>query len=361
MSVYPGSLDSFVAKVAHVDLYRAAHMNAVQGAIEAVEGELGTDPAGSAADLKTRLAVRIADDGKLKQPQQLVTVGKSNADYTTIQAAINSITDAAEAKPYTVLVAPGKYAEQVTAKDYVMIIGTDPLSTIICPDASSARGITVPDGVTTYIANLTSRPTGDETQGLHIAGTARVFHCDFYGTYSSIQMSGGTLTADFIRSYSEGFKIESKETTVEIRNSYFYRQYGPTVTLYYDSFIAYNCDFHGDNEALEFSGGSPEFYNCSIRPGKEAAKLYGDCSPKFSNCVLIASGTNKHALTLSNSGCTVTLTNCKIVKSGTAYAIYASQAATDVKVALCAMNTALHANCNNLIATPYNVIDAGID
>lgn len=66
MSVYPGDLDEFPTRAAHVDTYDAQDMNDVQTAIAAVEAELGTDPAGSAADLKTRLAVVLNNDGTLK-------------------------------------------------------------------------------------------------------------------------------------------------------------------------------------------------------------------------------------------------------------------------------------------------------
>ena len=57
-------------------------------------------------------------------PERIVRVAKSGGDYTTIQAAINSITDAAVDKRYAVRVYPGNYAEAVTMKDYVDIIGT---------------------------------------------------------------------------------------------------------------------------------------------------------------------------------------------------------------------------------------------
>ena len=132
MSVYPGVLDSFVAKTDGLtQIIYAAHVNALQQAVVAIETELGTDPAGSLADLKTRLAVRIANDGKLKQPQQLVTVGKTNSDYTTITAALASISDAAANKIYTVLVFPGQYNEGIILKDYVDIVAIDPNSTTI--------------------------------------------------------------------------------------------------------------------------------------------------------------------------------------------------------------------------------------
>ena len=63
--------------------------------------------------------------------QQEVTVAKSGAEYTTIMAAINSISDAASDKIYTVLVSPGEYDEAITLKNYVNIVAVDPSATKI--------------------------------------------------------------------------------------------------------------------------------------------------------------------------------------------------------------------------------------
>lgn len=63
---YPGTLDNFTPKVDNVDSIMAADINELQTAIEAIETELGTDPAGSAADLKTRLAKALSDAGDLE-------------------------------------------------------------------------------------------------------------------------------------------------------------------------------------------------------------------------------------------------------------------------------------------------------
>jgi hypothetical protein len=62
---YPSTIDSFSTKVDSVDSYLAAHMNAVQTANVAIETELGTDPAGTATDLKTRLAKSLSGAGLL--------------------------------------------------------------------------------------------------------------------------------------------------------------------------------------------------------------------------------------------------------------------------------------------------------
>jgi hypothetical protein len=53
----------------------------------------------------------------------IVVVAKSGGDYTTITAALNSITDANYDNPYLVYVAPGIYTERVTMKSYVDIEG----------------------------------------------------------------------------------------------------------------------------------------------------------------------------------------------------------------------------------------------
>ena len=48
-----------------------------------------------------------------------------------IQAALDSITDAAEDNPYLVRVMPGKYEEKVTLKPYVTVDGSGPNLTVI--------------------------------------------------------------------------------------------------------------------------------------------------------------------------------------------------------------------------------------
>jgi hypothetical protein len=63
---YPGSLDNFTPKVDSVDDVMAADVNELQTAIEAIETELGIDPAGSATDLVTRLALAMNSAGYVK-------------------------------------------------------------------------------------------------------------------------------------------------------------------------------------------------------------------------------------------------------------------------------------------------------
>lgn len=63
---YPSTVDSYTAKTDGVDHVLAAHVNTLQTSVVAIETELGTDPAGSVPDVKTRLAVSHDDAGNLR-------------------------------------------------------------------------------------------------------------------------------------------------------------------------------------------------------------------------------------------------------------------------------------------------------
>lgn len=65
-SVWPSALDTFTAKTDGVDDILAAHMNAVQDGVSALETELGTGGLkGTLTSLTARLAVGIAADGTI--------------------------------------------------------------------------------------------------------------------------------------------------------------------------------------------------------------------------------------------------------------------------------------------------------
>jgi hypothetical protein len=63
--------------------------------------------------------------------ENIVVVAKSGGDTTTVQGAIDSITDANEDNPYLVWVAPGEYLESVTMKPYVHLQGAGQATTVI--------------------------------------------------------------------------------------------------------------------------------------------------------------------------------------------------------------------------------------
>ena len=78
---YPGSVTSFTTKTDGADDVLASHINAVQTDITAIETTLGTNPQGTAADVKTRLAAALSGAGLLQF-----------ATATTLTIATGSIT-----------------------------------------------------------------------------------------------------------------------------------------------------------------------------------------------------------------------------------------------------------------------------
>ena len=73
--------------------------------------------------------------------QNVVVVAKRGGDYDAVQAAIDSIADAAPGNPYLVWVAPGIYSETVTLEPYVHLQGAGRALTVI----SSTIGNVPPD------------------------------------------------------------------------------------------------------------------------------------------------------------------------------------------------------------------------
>lgn len=80
-SGYPAVLDTRTALTdgAAGDLVVANHPNGLGAAVLAIETELGTDPAGSAVDVKTRLAVALNNDGTVQSTVIAAGTGASVA------------------------------------------------------------------------------------------------------------------------------------------------------------------------------------------------------------------------------------------------------------------------------------------
>lgn len=71
------------------------------------------------------------------KPVQTLKVAKRGGDFTSIAAAVDSITDAAIDKPYLVLVGAGEFIEpQINLQPYISIAGLSIASSIIIPDGN---------------------------------------------------------------------------------------------------------------------------------------------------------------------------------------------------------------------------------
>ena len=115
---------------------------------------------------------KLAGDFAQVNPSQIKTVGVSGAQYTSIQTAINAISDATSSKPYLIYLYPGIYNEQVTLKDWVYIQGIDVNTCIITQPNVAIQG-TISAGATSGVDALTCTLTPNSTTpcvGINVSG-----------------------------------------------------------------------------------------------------------------------------------------------------------------------------------------------
>jgi hypothetical protein len=80
---------------------------------------------------QSKLLFKEGNEKASALPANTVQVWPGGAQFSTIQAAINSITNASPQMQYQVSVGPGTYSENVTMKDYVYLMGAGETATII--------------------------------------------------------------------------------------------------------------------------------------------------------------------------------------------------------------------------------------
>lgn len=139
-----------------------------------------------------------ADESGGSSYENVITVASGGGDFTSVAAALASITDASATNRYLVRVMPGVYTETdlVEVKGYVHVQGSGPNVTVV----TSARSAATPgNGSATVelldngrISNLTARNTGTGTFGiaLYSAETSRAAVVD--GVVAEAIGAGGT-------------------------------------------------------------------------------------------------------------------------------------------------------------------------
>ncbi len=112
-----------------------------------------------------------------------LVVARSGGDFTSIQAAINSITLASADNPYAIFVASGVYTEQVTLKPYVTLVGAGQAATIIRwfggaqePSVSAASAtVSVPAAASLRQLSIESRSSGQSIMlGVYASGACQL-------------------------------------------------------------------------------------------------------------------------------------------------------------------------------------------
>jgi len=133
------------------------------------------------------------------RPAQVVWVAQSGGDYTTLSAALESITDNSASKPYLIKIAPGVYTEKssTTLKNYVDIEGSgEGITTLTCDCATNSAS---PLSTVLFVAgadqhievrNLTVANTGGGNFVYGIGADSVTSHVSF--DHVTIEGSGGT-------------------------------------------------------------------------------------------------------------------------------------------------------------------------
>lgn len=217
----------------YVDTYDADHMNAVRAFIRDITASLGTNPQGNKSTLVERLAISLNSDGHLVFPQNCIHVGKAGAPFSTIQSAIDSVTDASYLNQYLILVYPGTYEEHVYFKGSVNVHALDPLSTKI----SKTCYINGPE--TNCLINIPIDVGG--SGGLEMNsedGMCEIFSPISAGSAPAILQTGGWLRLYNDISSSSSHCIEQTSHFFELRNAVIKLKHGSST----DYPIFYNGD-----------------------------------------------------------------------------------------------------------------------
>ena len=166
--------------------------------------------------------------------RNVIVVARSGGDFTSIQQALNSITDNSATNPYLVWVAPGIYTERVTMKPYVDIEGagelvtkitstgslTPTLATVVGANDAELRDLTVENTGGNY--NATAIYTqGSSPSFAHLTVTAsggsganRAFY--IYGIRSSGGLGSPTLRN--VTAIASGWSASSHLTNYGLYN-----------------------------------------------------------------------------------------------------------------------------------------------
>ncbi len=156
----------------------------------------GVIPSYSAGDGLVKSGSQFS--GKGTPYARVVVVAKSGGDYTSVQSAINSITDEADDKRYLVWVAPGTYTERVTTAAYIDVAGSGESTTTIqsTAGASASAGAVVTVGGTGTIRDLTI--SNRDAGGTHAVGLYALNKDAFTVRDVTIDVHEGTTQSDGI-------------------------------------------------------------------------------------------------------------------------------------------------------------------
>lgn len=147
---------------------------------------------------QSKLLFQEGNEKATALPANTVQVWPGGAQFTTIQAAINSITNASPQVQYQVSIGPGTYNENVTMKDYVFLMGAGETATIITAPGQPNFGAGVVNSASNCgISDLSIVATGGAwgtcPVGIKITGSGKFHVSDVTITSTDSNISGNNV------------------------------------------------------------------------------------------------------------------------------------------------------------------------
>lgn len=232
---------------------------------------------------------------KIQRPANRISVAKSGGDFTTIQAAIDSVTPTAD-QPVVILIYPGRYVENVSLKSYITLEGTGSGSAILEATPGFNSAIFVGGGVsevTIIKLHIIAGKAGIELSGTH----AYVLENIFEG-YKGILTSFGSV-------FAKGNIFKNTVTAFELNYEGPERSYiADNVLTGFGGGTAINvgstsADIVG-NEISGWHSGIGFLYDCTatvkgntIRGNSAAAMTFSGCNPAISGSTIVVNNVMK--------------------------------------------------------------------
>jgi hypothetical protein len=306
--------------------------------------------------------------------ENVVVVAKSGGDFTSVAAALSSITDAAADNPYLVRVMPGVYTETdlVTVKSYVHVQGSGPLVTVV----TSARTGGSPNNVAATVdllnngrlSDVTIRNTGTGTFGIALysaqstrtavvdnvvaeaIGAGGTGHYAAYWNDAEAVIRRSTLFAGGAIGFGTG--VNAAFGSVNIAGGFPQALIENSILMGGSASNLENCnDNTGTGFGMQLSNSSPMVRDSYICGGHRGIGLYTNGNPQVQNSSVKASSTGSAFLfeitasgSISVAGSGVSYTGNKFTGAGTglrcihSYNLGTYQAVSDGTTAATACN-----------------------
>lgn len=231
----------------------------------------------------------------------LIRVGKTEGDFTSIQAAIDSIADAADDNWYVIIVGPGIFNESITLKSYVSLIGYGDFETVILNEGAGDR-TTVTGASLSFISDMGI--TAKSTDG----GTATGFLRSGGGLPLSRLTRVRIIAQSTSGGVTRGIHVTGNTSVNLVDSTVFPQNAGTNIGVMLEN------DGRASIEGTTISASTSSSINVGVRMGTDSGSLTVESSS------IRGSGPGNAYGILSDAG-NISIRNSTLTGTGTSYGI----------------------------------------